>query len=206
MKERSIIFPGPNADAMIQAVLKDRKTRHSWPIKPQPGSQFYEPPAKSLDTYAKRWGLVPNSDVVKHPYSVGQRLWVREAWNVMLPAPFSDYPEAQRRECTIYRATHLRPEECRWRSSTHMPRWASRITLEVTGVGVQRVQEMHHDAEQFKAEGITLAPTELYPQLNTADKLERVFRRLWDATYAKRGLGWDANPWCWWTTFKRIEP
>lgn len=87
---------------------------------------------------------------------------------------------------------------------THMPRWASRIILEVVGVRVERLQDLRGRCLDFEAEGITIAPSDPFPHANRASKLESAFRKLWDSLNAKRGYGWDANPWVWRIEFKRI--
>ena len=105
---------------------------------------------------------------------------------------------------------------CRWRPSIHMPRWASRLTLEVTGVRVEQVQSISH--EDALAEGVvafTVSPGTApasypitfyspgphdeggYPQAREA------FENLWDSINAKRGYGWDVNPWVWVVEFGR---
>ncbi|KKK61125.1 hypothetical protein LCGC14_3017480 [marine sediment metagenome] len=81
-----------------------------------------------------------------------------------------------------------------------MPRWASRINLEITGVRVERLQEITW--QDCKAEGITLE-TDLFPTVNPESKYLDRFKRLWDFLNAKRGYGWSANPWVWVIEFKR---
>lgn len=88
------------------------------------------------------------------------------------------------------------------RPSIHMPRWASRITLEITKIGVERLQEIHHNLHDLEAEGVTLSPSTLYPDCNRSDKLEQVYAKLWDSI---NGAGaWDKNPWVWCISFRRI--
>lgn len=126
----------------------------------------------------------------------GQRLWVRETWAESgykrieykaFPADGSDF------RCVT-----------RWKPSIHMPRWASRITLEVTGVRVERVQEIsERDAE---AEGIDESGTSCTvcnePYACAVDG----FACLWNSINAKRGYSWESNPWVWVVEFKQIQP
>jgi hypothetical protein len=78
-----------------------------------------------------------------------------------------------------------------------MPRWASRITLEITDVRVQRMQAI--SLEDIEAEG--------YPGRSEPPDgpYLKWFSELWDAINEKRGFGWNANPWVWALTFKRVE-
>lgn len=79
-----------------------------------------------------------------------------------------------------------------------MPRWASRTLLEVTGVRAERVQDI--SAQDCFAEGWP-RHLELFPLTNTESKALRWFAALWDKLNAKRGFGWDVNPWVFATTF-----
>jgi len=140
------------------------------------------------------------------PYQVGDHLWVRETW-----APYDELVlgyALDSPEWVVFRAdgkmwnthTHCYADKgdlidpARWRPSIHMPRWASRITLEITGVRMERVQNiLERDAE---AEGVHPTP-EFWP-----DPHRHAFELLWDSIYAKRGLGWDVNPWVWALEFR----
>jgi len=133
------------------------------------------------------------------PYQVGDWLWVRETWGTDDSAQDSCPPSQLgnfERVGLLYRAT----DKCtftRWRPSIHMPRWASRLTLEVTGVRVERLQEISD--EDAEAEGICTAtgaeiveaggkPGDAYLSAFEA------FADLWDSLNAKRAP-WDSNPW-----------
>ncbi|KKN60086.1 hypothetical protein LCGC14_0535550 [marine sediment metagenome] len=85
----------------------------------------------------------------------------------------------------------------RLRPSIHMPRWASRITLEITEVRVERIREITE--EDAKSEGIIGVHTAMGVLYKPA------FSRLWDSLNAKRGYGWEVNPWLWALTFKLIS-
>jgi len=88
----------------------------------------------------------------------------------------------------------------RWRPSIHMHRWASRVTLEITEVRVERVQSISE--ADAKAEGVQGVPT-----LSSEHPLGLVgrFRELWDSINAARGHGWGANPWVWVVAFRRVD-
>jgi hypothetical protein len=128
---------------------------------------------------------------IRCPYGQpGDRLWVRETWNCIDTGRLT-----QRQDWVRYRATD--GDEMYWRPSIHMPRWASRITLEVASVRVERVQDI--TSEDAMHEGITA------PLLN--DKYSTMrggFSILWDEINAKRGYSWDSNPWVWCISFKEI--
>lgn len=145
------------------------------------------------------------------------RLWVRETW---APADrMYENHECSPPKAVAYRADHSAiswhkdppqsvPEwdlaswdwdHLRWRPSIHLPRWASRITLEVTEVRVQRVQEISEgDAE---AEGDPKRG--LIASENTHVEW---FRSLWDSINGRRpGCAWSDNPWCWCLSFRRVN-
>jgi hypothetical protein len=75
-----------------------------------------------------------------------------------------------------------------------MPRWASRLTLEITDVRVQRVQEISE--EDAEAEGVYV------PQIDGT--LRSQYELIWNTINRKRGLPWDSNPWVWAITFKKL--
>ena len=176
MKERPILFSGP----MVQPVLDDKKTKTRRVI----------PWLASLECC---------------PYGVpGDRLWVRETWTTESPRWDGEKPEAfmdsvlTHNDALLYKATDKDADRI-WRPSIFMPRWASRITLEITDVRVERLQDISEaDAE---AEGAT--PQVVLP----GDAVSYVagFYWLWDSINAKRGYGWDRNPLVWVITFRRLK-
>lgn len=85
--------------------------------------------------------------------------------------------------------------------SIHMPRRASRITLEVTGVRIERLQGI--SAADAEAEGIDFLRR--VPDADETLTPQQLFMCLWDSINKARGFGWDANPWVWVVEFKRIE-
>ena len=119
---------------------------------------------------------------------------------------------------TVYRATDPDLETqvvWEWRPSIHMPRWASRITLEIEKVWVERVQDITE--EGALAEGITWPDRDGKPYRPPIDTTgmsdlglaKARYAELWDSLNAKRDGGvyaWDANPWVFCIRFRRIEP
>jgi len=208
-KERPILFSAP----MVRAILEDRKTVTRRAIKVQPhidasgnfcvGSSNY-----GQDGYGK--------PVTKHfvsgccPYGKpGDRLWVRETCFI------NDYretkvPEEERAETEIvYRADPLpcwegEESEIRWRPSIHMPRWASRILLEITAVRVERLQDISR--ADIRAEGLQcppeLASDDVSP--NYRDWYPAAWRELWESINGADS--WTTNPWVWVVEFKRVTP
>ena len=176
MKERPIIFSGE----MVRAILDGRKTQTRRVIKPQP-----------LRDYAELRSRCPHG-------VPGDRLWVRETHGFLaeqvlyradVPSDFEEY-----KKTAFWRVE-------KWRPSIHMPRWASRITLEITGVRVELVQRI--GLGDITAEGIQ---ADLGPAAHSTinDSYVR-FIELWDSINAKRGYGWDTNPWVWVLEFKQKE-
>ena len=191
MSDRPILFSGP----MVCALLEGRKTQTRRVLKPEP----YE--------YIGRWWIIDSVSGDCHlddwvagrsgsgpRYVVGDRLWVREAWQGL---SFGDYLPTKSRVCDLrYRATDPLGEIDKsvrgypWRPGIHMPRWASRLTLTVTDVRVERLQDISgHDAV---AEGACeFAVTPPYPE--DLDEARVHFSTLWNSI---NGPGaWGANPW-----------
>ena len=175
MKERPILFNGE----MVRATLDGRKTQTRRAIKPQPGFQGNTP-----------------IECIHCPYGdPGDRLWVRETW--------AKGPQNHGWGEVIYKATFgaMMKPVCegftKWKSPRFMPRKYSRITLEVTGVRVERLQDItHRDA---LAEGVSYDVSK-----SDGAPLKR-FQVLWDSNNAKGGFGWDDNPWVWVIEFKAIQ-
>lgn len=85
-----------------------------------------------------------------------------------------------------------------WSPSIHMPRWASRITLEIVGVRVERVRDISQ--RDAAAEGV-----DYIPSAPAALDHRTAFAGLWNKLNAARGYGWDVNPWVWVVEFCRLE-
>lgn len=133
----------------------------------------------------------------------GDRLWVRETWatwpSMDATKPSRIYQQPVHYAATFDESKILYPPSMskKWRPSIFMPRWASRITLEVTGVKVERVQDI--SKADAISEGVDLAEegSLIGPRFN--------FMNLWDSINAKRGFGWDVNPWVWVISFRVIK-
>ena len=168
MKTRPILMNGP----MVRAVLSGQKTQTRRLVK------GIVEDVRRGDWYADRrlvhkptcqlgfcetvddgvlacdgYDLEPNGAGIRSPYGgPGDRLWVRETWGL-----FDTEPKDGEKAKVFYRATDGDRDELRyqlWRPSIHMPRWASRITLEVVSVRVERLQDIT-EADAI-AEGVTV--------------------------------------------------
>ena len=211
VKERSILFSAP----MVRAILGGLKTQTRRVVKGS--TEFkgpYNPEYMEAHKDSKGWASIC-------PYgSPGERLWVRETWSPSTGAvplarvpnvdPRSEYPDIR----VWYSCDNDRPTwaETNWHPSIHMPRWASRICLEITGVRVERLNEIsHHDALQEGLIEWSDPPrvTTLHYGLNRADVWETsapaAYKRLWSTIHAADGPnGWAANPWVWVVEFRKV--
>ena len=200
MTERGMIF---NAE-MVRALLDGRKTQTRRPIKWKQ-TRFTEIGEREDGS---KW---PWSEDAKHacdfwhpcPFgAVGDRIWVREAFRVHSRATDvatlvykaserNSWTEQTRRVPVAVCNKPATPEK--WTPSLHMPRWTSRILLEITGVRVERLRSMSQD--DARAEGVIAASGPMEAGL--------AFRELWDSIYGEES--WKANPWVWVIEFKRVE-
>lgn len=221
VRERPILFSAP----MIRAILEGRKTQTRRVVKPQPTGRVATLKAGDGTTFLHDWNG-ESGKPLHCPYGAsGDRLWVRENFALEVqvdgdqPLPRNDDRPVHRDSIgwtqAHYQATDPKPElECGhrshegdpcpspWRPSIHMPRWASRIDLEVTEVRVQRLQGISEGdamAEGAAADDISKVGLPAY-------SARQNFARLWDSINAERGFCWAANPWVWAITFKRVRP
>lgn len=192
MKARPILFRGE----MIRALLEGRKTQTRRVVKPQPI-------AKKLAGSGRGACITDTgSGIVVHcPYGQpGDLLWVREGFRSKrvdkLPGDViyrADHPDASH-----VPGMYGRP----WKPSIHMPRWASRLTLRITDVRVERVQDVSEaDAE---AEGARAAFS--YPGwagVSSQPLYRWGFHELWESINGPES--WDANPWVWVVQFEVIK-
>ena len=199
MSNKPIIFNGE----MVRAILAGRKTQTRRVIKPQPLNVIFE----NGDWIQAPCDLDPKEHIIKCPYAQpGDKLWVRETWTYLADgfavSPMIGYradmetkvidtiPDGE----TVYNVE--KPDVWKWRPSIHMPRWASRITLEVTDVWVERVRDI--SPTDALSEGMHI-------DWSVENAPENQFKRLWDSIYDAKGFGWDKNPWCWVIEFKLEE-
>jgi len=229
MKEHPILFSGE----MVRAILDGRKTQTRRVIKPQ--AETYCTKCKE-DTFICMCefgleGVEIELDAERHtktrkhipencPYGkVGDSLWVRETWVpdcatvAECRASFEDLMQG----CAgpYYRATasNFDIETLRWKPSIHMPRWASRVNLEITDIRVERVQDISE--EDAKAEGsdrqfrTVLMRPDGGPDYRMPLSYRAGFAILWNSINGKPradgvDISWDANPFVWCLTFKII--
>lgn len=201
MKERPILFSGQ----MVRAILEGRKTMTRRVVKLRHGADV-------VVTNGQVWkpARVDYAGYVDCPYGQpGDRLWVRETW-AKTDGRHEIVPIA-------YRATNdsMALLNDKWKPSIHMPRWASRITLEITGIRVERLQEISYD--DAIAEGIeriggefSCSPWKNYRKGQPGEMdchcsyPPRSYQTLWESI---NGPGsWGANPWVWVIEFKRVNP
>lgn len=200
---------------MIQAILSGRKTQTRRIIKPQPPEWVNEVGPATIFGYVSFMGDHPDSPcssskclhihgpsmwTIKCSYgAVGHTLWVRES--------FSSSPDG-----IIYRATQSEHgiTECddfvKWRPSIHMPRWASRITLEITGVRVERLQEItEEDAIAEGCDPWTFNDEQPLTsgELGASSPYRGGYAVLWDEINDARAP-WKSNPFVFVISFKRV--
>ena len=215
-KERGIIFAGHS----VRAIREDRKTQTRRVIMPQPPTceevkaicgcdyaWFRDDRADHFRVAGPVWTVRQLMNVdnprLKSPVGYpGDRLWIRETWQQV-----KIYPDGQR--CCvanprkgfgklIYAADFGSPD-CteepppRWRPSLYMPRWASRINLEVMAIGVERL----HDISD-----VDLVREGYGDENGVADR--DAFRAAWDKLNKARGFEWKLNPWVWVVGFRRL--
>jgi hypothetical protein len=200
MNERPIIFSAP----MVRAILEGRKSQTRRIIKPQPFYDGYFKGTVSLDRIWEDGGArfsatavgggATRECIVHTRYTVGDILWVRETWgwaSRIVAPPSPNNPEYLRYAADCAQSG----KTWGWRPSIHMPRWASRITLEVKAVRVQRLQDISE--EEAEAEGC-----DFFGDQTLAYKGK--FADLWDSIHGPGA--WDENPWVTAISFTRVVP
>ena len=216
MKERSVRF----TDTEVRAILEGRKTQTRRVVKTSHKSNSDYPTfdvrnGKPVALQYDHNGLKAEWDLQCPHGTVGDRLWVREAW-FDNGASWEGCTEKTPARC-LYRADGEFHEQCpedymgaKWRPSIHMPRWASRITLEITGVRVERLQEI--TPKDAIAEGFM--PTR-ESGLGTSEHFRKaaelvggpyprgLFAMTWNQINGPES--WSANPWVWVIEFRRVQ-
>ncbi|EPY4902331.1 hypothetical protein ACXDKF_004586 [Klebsiella pneumoniae] len=214
MKERGMIFNGE----MVRALLSGRKTQTRRIIKDctvgrDQISKFIQIEKKFIGCYPED---VPELIRECCPYGIpGDRIWAREAFRVHSRATDVAtlvYKASERNSWT--EQTHRVPVAVcnkpatpeKWTPSLHMPRWASRILLEITDVRVERLNSIHDvDAMREGIQNLTTCSHADFgiPGVVNAQHPVRAFQLLWESIYGADS--WRANPWVWVIEFKRVE-
>ena len=224
MTERPILFSAE----MVRAILAGRKTQTRRKMKVQPYPDSIVTVEHFNQTVIDRHGdMQPGPEIFgahwddgeygcRCPYGdPGDLLWVRETWG--RTTNVNDSPLWPGRahipmaggEVVIFAADGgwqwcdgdgFATERSMWRPSIHMPRWASRITLRITDVRVERLQDIRED--DARAEGCD--PVIHEDGAIDCGTRKTTFARLWNRI---NGPGaWDANPWVWVISFERVKP
>ncbi|HHS9954906.1 TPA: hypothetical protein ACTW3Z_000680 [Klebsiella pneumoniae] len=210
MREKGLIF---NSE-MVRAILDGRKTQTRRPIKwkqtrfteigeREDGSKW--PWSEDAEHACDFWHPCPFG-------AVGDRIWVRETFAALEPGSYEQVkPQDGHCQDLRYAATdRLAKSDAdirgyKWVPSIHMPRWASRILLEITDVRVERLNAISQ--EDAQAEGMEL--TGWRPTYSDPDSGGEVltpydnFAQLWESIYGEES--WKANGWVWVISFKRVE-
>lgn len=193
--EKPILF---NTE-MVQAILEGRKTCTRRVLK-----QPFEVHPNGFIT--KRKGnerLIP----YEAPYKVGDILYVRETW--MISNPFGDFARDNMTAEYMYKAGYAKGKRIPitrekeknlgvWKPSIHMPKEAARIFLKVTGIRVERLQDITH--AQILKEG-----TNVIKSGYDRDDYEFCWINLWEPNCTKEEYRWNNNPWVWVIDFEKIK-
>lgn len=215
MNERPILFSGP----MVRAILENRKTQTRRVVKLRDPSQTYSVHGDDgWPSSADECGMWHKD---RCPYGApGDRLWVREAWcpQIVNGSPHhlfkASWPQVDEHGITTPVPTF------KWKPSIHMPRWASRITLEITEVRVERLHELS-DGDAINEGILSVRSPEWDRQHFPAWRSEfdaacaanrkppvgpmptRAFKALWESINGKGS--WGKNPWVWVIGFERVD-
>ena len=207
MKERGMIFNGE----MVRAILDGRKTQTRRIVKLSHERGMKNPVVRGKNGEASYVGC--RLAAMLCPFGKpGDRIWVRETFQGPLVSEdlfeeYRAYPEKFEKPqyCEYAADGGTKPEYCDlddnlrhgWLPSIHMPRWASRILLEITDVRVERLASISQ--EDAAKEGYPANPE---PYGGSMDKW-LWFRQLWDSIYPEQSF--SHNPWVWVIEFKRVE-
>jgi hypothetical protein len=221
MADRPILFSGP----MVRALLDGRKTqtRRTLKFQPAPGISIVRKTIRPIDAepylaFERRSVYGNYAGELDIRVKRGDRLWVKENHAIVPRTAYRMSEGVQQtlrpdddHDAAVYAAEWERSKPGRWRPSIHMPRWASRLTLIVTDVRVERLQDITN--EDCIAEGVLVHPNENAPRSGpTQDTFARRYglishygagyQRIWEAINGKGS--WAENPWVAAYTF-RVE-
>jgi hypothetical protein len=219
MKERPILFNGE----MVRAILDGRKTQtrrivaekllqHTYDCAMNPTTSLRGTPLCPIQDPGGSPGQMiqyPKQEAIESccPFGKpGDFLWIRETWK-----PDPSWGQGQVRtpllsegDNILYKSTlpenHAKASWCNWRPSIHMPRWASRITLKIANVRMERLNEISED--DAWAEGCQQGNPAL-PGMEGWDCAKDWYADLWESINGKGS--WDLNPYVWGIEFKRVE-
>lgn len=212
-RERPILMSA----LMVRAILEGRKTQTRRIIKPQP-TDWTTPDGPGMSAMWPAVNMRGLCAAKKCPYGIpGDRLWVRESYCF---AQFTEawgiddwqvrchyYADSEHRlipQCDapadvgFWPGARIRQYKGQKRPAIFMPRWASRITLEITEIRVQRLQDItEEDAEAEGADRARVIPSSESPQ-----RYRNGFRFLWEEIHNKES--WQTNPWVWAISFRKV--
>lgn len=210
MKERPILFSA----SMVKAILAGRKTQTRRIMRPQPEQLML----KDADGVERLHWCIDHSNPKKRaawpvgdpPFwtngaygKAGDRLWVKETWGVVNSLDYLKPSKLPTGIPVTYRASSFHPNDpsMKWRPGMFMPRWASRITLEIRDVRIQRLQDITED--DAKAEGAPMGYTGPY-SFHQRFNHWGGFMALWSSINDEGS--WDANPFVWVIAFDLVQP
>lgn len=229
IKERPILMHSRSINGILEG--RKTQTRRIMKVQPQPNVETWDwawplPGKKTTPGSKTYWrnDCAPNQRISTFysPYGPsGDRLWVRETWGIFsvdsgtVSIGFKQrIPEGKtiadtdgglnvlNVDAEIVKWSELRINTDKWRPSIFMPRWASRLSLEITGIRVERVQDISE--ADAKAEGVQLSDEWTGCADDLSGYYREAFQFLWDDTNGKGA--WDRNDWTWVVDFKRIRP
>jgi hypothetical protein len=221
MKERPIIMGAES----VMAILDGRKTQTRRVIKIQPPEEDYQlltviDSTRNKDEGCSHWAklnesktniVIDDGRMFRCPYGIiGDRLWIRETWKQVFDTP---------KVVTYKSSDPTNINGGKWRSPLFMPRWASRITLEITDIKVERLQDITEEGaiaegiefdsgwEEQSGEGYCDGVGYMNYETGDLDCItpKESYRTLWNSLNAKRGYSWESNPWVWVISFRVVN-